>query len=64
VRFFVERDAKREEPGDDFVWGKRFEDSSDDGRVATVEVALADCDVGDVAARTSTDQNLRAGTRG
>ena len=61
MRLFVERHTQGREPCDDITRWKGFEDSSDDGGVATVEVVLGDRDIRDVAARSAADQNLRAG---
>jgi hypothetical protein len=60
----VKRDPERGEPSNDITRRKRFEDLSDDCSVATIEVALADRDICDVAARPATDENLRARTGG
>src|SRR3954470_12573408 len=60
VSFFVERYSQRSKPGDHLGRRKRFQYSSNDGGVAAVEVPLADRDIGDIAARSSAHQDLRA----
>jgi hypothetical protein len=64
LRLFVKRDPERGEPSDDITRRKRFEDLSDGSWAATIEVALGDRGIRDVAARPAADENLRARTRG